>query len=69
MCFSTSLEVGREYILVADYYQHGGYLPVDTEIVASTENVRNVSSVCRLNVQYPHGRSCQHVYGCQCILL
>jgi len=60
-CYSTRLIPGNKYIIIAEISETssagGGLLvqPVDTEIVPTEDNIREVVSACRLRRQYPHG--------------
>jgi len=62
-CYSTSLSPDTDYIVIAEVQETrvpGGttrllVLPVDTEIVATSSNINEVASACRLRPKYPHG--------------
>jgi len=58
-CYSTQLIAGNEYIVIAEVNDTvaGGLQvrPVDTEIAATSHNIDQVVSACRLTPQYPHG--------------
>jgi len=59
-CHSTRLTPNNDYIVIAEVQATGagGRLqvrPVDTEIAATSRNINQVTSACRLRPKYPHG--------------
>jgi len=60
-CYSTRLTQDNDYIIIAEVVETAGaggglqVRPVDTEIVATSQNINEVVSACRLRPKYPHG--------------